>query len=170
MPQLQKPLQGLARFLGLQSQGSLAVNWTPNLVPTYDLSDWIGPPLSDQGRSTTVPQNGTFDAFTVPDGQIWRVDCISVLVISAQYTDSYLRLLRSGASQGLVLAPQTRERINFAVGTWAMHTPTIESGYSFSPSRLFLQSGDTVSVRLRNTAAAGNNEVRVGWFYHNLSL
>lgn len=172
MPQLQKPLQGLARFLGLQSQGSLAVNWTPNLVPVYDLGDWIGAPLSNQARSTTVALDGTFDLFTVPDGETWLMNFMSVMVIAAagNNTNSYLRLLRSGATQGQVLAPEGFQTSISAIGLNFMHRPAVESGYSLSPRKLFLFGGDTVSVRLRGGAAAGNNEVRGFWQYQNRNV
>lgn len=173
MPQLQKPLQGLARFLGLQSQGSLAVNWTPNLVPVYDLGDWIGAPLSNQARSTTVAQNGTFTAFTVPDGETWLMHFFAVMVIppAGISTNSYLRLLRSGASQGQHLAPQDRPLESFTAGTQsAMHVGTKESGYSLSPRRLFLFGGDQVDIRLQGGSGAGNNEIRLFWQYQNRNV
>ena len=167
MPQLQKPLQGLARFLGLQSQGSLSVNWTPDLVPTYDLSDWIGAPLTNQNRSTTVPQNGTFTAFTVPDGETWLMQWISTLIIpaAANNTDSYIRLVRSGVTQGLVLAPTDRP-----TNLGQMHRPAVESGYALYPRKLFLFGGDSIGVRLQSGGAGGNNEIRVGWGYVNLNV
>ena len=172
MPQLQKPLQGLARFLGLQSQGSLAVNWTPDLVPTYDLGDWIGAPLSNQARSTTVPQNGTFSLFTVPQGETWLMHFMSVFVVppGAVTTDSYLRLLRSGSTHGQVLAPETRPTVT-SVGTNAyMHRGGVENGYSISPRKLFLFGGDEVFVRLQGGSGAGNTEVRGFWQYQNRNV
>ena len=171
--QLQKPLQGLARFLGLQSQGSLQVNWTPNMVPVYDLSDWIGPPVTDQGRSTTIAQNGTFDAFTVPDGETWQIYALGCLITPAAnaHTNSYIRLLRFGTTNGIVIGPTVlQNQFVTATSFQYMHRASIESGYCIYPRKLFLSGGDAVSVRLQGGAAAGNNEVRLMWQYQNLTL
>ena len=173
MPQLQKPLQGLARFLGLQSQGALAVNWTPNLAPVYDLGDWIGEPLDNQASSATVAQNGTFSAFTVPDGELWKIHALSVWVKPSAgiATNSYLRLLRDGSANGLVLAPTNPPMFfSTAIAGCFMHYSTQENGYAIYPEKLFLHGGDAVSVRLQGGTGAGNNEIRVFWQYQNRTL
>ena len=167
--QLQKPLQGLARFLGLQSQGSLQVNWTPNLVPVYDLGEWIGPPQVNQARSATVALDGTFTAFTVPDGETWKIFNIQVMVKSFAYTDSYLRMVRNGQTHGQVLAP-TETHVSEIVNLSYMHPPGVECGYAIYPANFWVEGGDAIEVKLQRGSAPGNNEVRVAWQYQNRTL
>ena len=172
MPQLQKPLQGLARFLGLQSQGSLQVNWTPNMVPVFEMADWIGPDLYDQIANSGIAADGTLNAVTVPDGERWQLLGAGVMVtppLAVAQTDSYLRVLRYGFADGAVLSTQRPTNNQF------MHNSTAgsryESGYAIYPPRLFLNSGDRLEVRLqRSTTGVGTYEVRCWWQYRNLTL
>jgi len=175
--QLQKPLQGLARFLGLQSQGALQVTWQPILSPVYDLSDWIGPPVTIERRSTTVALDSAYTLVTVPQGETWRIYCITCFVKPAANnpTNSYIRLLRNGSSHGQVLAPQNGQLAivnapGSVVTNSRMHVPSIENGYSFTPPKFFVFSGDALEIKLQGGLAAGNNEVRSVIQYQNLSV
>jgi len=162
MPQLQKPLQGLARFLGLQSQGSLSVNWTPDLVPTLELGDVISPPIYQQ-NGFNIAQNGTQMFFTVPAGELWKVGFIGVFITTPAgvLTDSYVRLLRSGFTQGMVLGPAGFPRVNLTSFMHGDNAAAPESGYMVPGAGIWLFPGDSIGLRLQRGTGAGNNVCRM---------
>lgn len=172
---ISKPLGTLSRFLGLQQQGALNIGVEELLRPTFDLSDFLGPMQYQEHRAAAVAQNATTNAFTVPQGHIWRVFSFSVMVVppAGVWTDSYLRFVRFGSVNGQVWGPPGMPIVHY-FGSAAdpfMHGDQQENGYTvqFNGKR-FMESGDLIAVRLQRGTGAGNNEVRVSIQYQDLAV
>jgi len=71
MAKVQKPLPGLAKFLGIETQGVLRLDALPSVAPVLDIDNYLGPNqfLITQNNIAAV---GDEVLLTVPDNRFWR--------------------------------------------------------------------------------------------------
>lgn len=170
---VQKPVPGLAKFIGAESQGVLSMESDNLIRPVLEMDDYLGPNGYSQLDDAAVPQNGSIQ-ITVPDKKFWRLKWISVTVDTPAgvYSNAIINLipLESGLSMQLSPAIGGIYNIPAASTQYAMFGDSNASGFGVNVRGVNARPGDILEAQLVNTSGAGNNRVRLFVQYQELDL
>lgn len=155
---LQKPLRGLAKFWGVTTQGILRINQTAEMIPTFEMTDFIEPPVWGLSLSNAIAQNGNINQ-QVPQNRLWRIQYIACRVTppAGVTTNSRVELIRAGTGAPVVISPLRTGQTG--VGTEFIHPANVPTGYGFDVGKLVAEPGDTLRLQLYQGTGAGNNTV-----------
>lgn len=166
---VQKPVPGLAKFTGVESQGVLGMEFSNLIQPVIEVDDYLGPNGYSQLDDPAVPQNGSI-GITVPENRFWRLKWVSVTVDTplGVQTNAIINVvpLESGLSFQLNPPFQTQTGVGL---TW-MFKNSEASGYGVDAKGVNARPGDIVQAQLVNGSGAGNNRVRLFVQYQELQL
>jgi len=147
MPKVQKALPGLARFMGIETQGILRLDTVPTLQPVLEVEDYLGPNYWAVAHNNFAPAVvGNEVVITCPEHEHWRMKWASVKCIPtgvAVAVGLYLRKTINGTQYDFSLNPNQHQSsvVNAAVaGSW--------TGFGRYLNKLNLDTGDSMVARL----------------------
>jgi len=166
---VQKPVPGLAKFTGVESQGVLGMEFSNLIQPVIEVDDYLGPNGYSQLDDPAVPQNGTI-GITVPENRFWRLKWVSVTVDTPV----------GGSTNALINVVPLESGLSFQLNPPFIHiqgaalrfmfTNNQASGYGVDAKGVNARPGDIVQAQLVNGNLAGNNRVRLFVQYQELQL
>lgn len=163
MPLIQKPVPGLAKFLGVETQGLLRLNATTDVVPVLEVEDYLSP-NPWLLKTFSLAAVGNRESVTVPNGEFWRLKWLSIelnsVVGNLASVDANMEKTFSGSTYNIPLTPRIGQYIN-NVQVYDMATGA--AGYAIDLKGLNAEAGTSVGVRLR--ALAGVAAAVTGHFY-----
>jgi len=76
MAKVQKPLPGLAKFMGIETQGILRLEALDSVQPVLEVEDYLGPNPFQISRTSFTAGNQDAE-FVVPANRFWRLKWLS---------------------------------------------------------------------------------------------
>ena len=152
MARIQKPLLGLARFLGQETQGQLTAETPGTVQPTLDIERFLSP-SRDEWFAVTALAVGASQVVTVPAGKRYVLEQISVRgVTSGGPSLIYPICIKTlgGATRAVFLNPPTP----YYTAPYN-HTNTFELGALYDCGGIQLLANDSFGVRHVTTAIPG---------------
>lgn len=168
---VQKAVPGLAKFLGVESQGVLNMETSNMIQPVIEADDYLGPNKFQQLQDAAVAQNGTIE-ITVPDKKFWRLKWVSMKC------DTPAGVWTNGIINVVPLESGISYQLNPPFLAWAagggnlrhMFGDSQASGYGVDVKGVNARPGDKIQAQLVNGSGAGNNTVTLFVQYQELDL
>lgn len=153
MAKVQKPLPGLARFLGIETQGVVRLDVPGTVQPVIEIEDYLGPNNWALASRTINPAAvGDENVITVPEHEFWRLKWASVKGIPPAASGSciglYLRRTINAASFDFSLNPAQHSRQSELI-TGAY------TGFGVRLDKLNAEPGDQLVARIDTLTAIG---------------
>lgn len=171
MPKVQKPTPGLAKFLGVETQGILRLEALESIQPVIEADDYLGPNQYVQLQDTAVIQNGSLST-TVPDKEFWRLKFVSMScdTPAGVACNGIIQLTPAESGISYQLNPPFLAATSGAGADRFMFTDSEFAGYGVRVVGVNARPGDVIAARLVNETGAGNNTVRLFIQYQKLDL
>ena len=169
MARVQKPLPGLAKFLGIETQGQINLEAGQVAVPVVEIDNYLSPNNWAFLTDAAVPANGNI-AITVPEKKFWRMKWIALTVDTAAgiSTNAEIILYKRRANLTVPVSPPY-QTVTGANPIYQFDN-SIAAGFGFRAVDLDAEPGDEIRAKLVGTTGPGNNLVRLFVEYQELDL
>jgi len=151
MAKVQKPLPGLSRVLGIETQGLLRLDALESVQPVLEIQDFLNP-NPWQAATGALAAIGNTLQLTVPDKKFWRVKVAACSwtnpVAASAFCGMYLRRI-SGTGVDVRIGPPGDS------GHLAVSMNSYQNGYSAAFDYANLAPGDSVILRLDALTGGG---------------
>lgn len=168
MAKVQKPLPGLAKFLGIETQGILRLDAGNQVVPVLDIDNYLGPNKFQLTR-VNIAATGDEALFTVPDNRFWRAKWIGCYYAPPAGTSMLTRVLYRPIIGATSIAKFYLDRV---IGdAFSADSPAaVQSGHGMSLEGFDLQPGDQIGYEVSNKVGAGNWNLDAYLLYQELEF
>lgn len=163
---IQKAIPGLAKFLGIQTQGLLRLQAIESCQPVLEIEDYLGPNKWIY-TTATVALNG-FIEITVPDKKFWRMRFLAARIVP-------------GAA-AVIVEPYLRKNevpsVNLGLNPWAGRAGAVDYqnqankpyGFGYRLRDLNGEPGDSFGLEYTAQSAAANCTLHLWLQYQELDL
>ena len=161
---LQRDFEGLAQYLGLYEGGQLKLDLFRQVVPSFDIEDFIAP-TQIQAANVVVNATGTFYPVgaACPAGKRRIVDSLHIRSTAPLGAGETLRIDPSFTSEGGLNAGGLANGMPALVTThW------VDFGVFFQP-KWIMNEGDQIGWFTRELSVV-NQTMRVAYRYHEISV
>lgn len=171
---VQKALPGIAKFLGIESQGILAMEASNVIQPVIEMDDYLGPNPFVQLEDPAVPLNGTIE-LEVPANRFWRLKWASLTVDTPAgvYTNGIVNVVPAESGLSFQISPTFSSYYASAAATFLGNYQfgnSEASGFGFNVQGVNARPGDKIQAQLVNGTGLGNSRVRLFLQYQELEL
>lgn len=166
---IQKAIPGLAKFLGIQTQGLLRLQAVESCQPVLEIEDYLGPNKWTYGTGTLTNVGDTLE-IQVPDKKFWRMRWFACRIITnaaaINIVHPYIRK-REVPGVNLSLNPLPARWDNSASG---LGNQSAKYGFAQRLRDLNGEPGDHFGIELMSTTVVAPFTVHMFWQYQELDL
>lgn len=166
---LQKPLRGLAQFIGLYRQGQVELDFNQVLQPVLEMDDYLSPNKWQLFRQTLAP-NANLE-IVVPESKFWRLKFVSAHVATPAVTSHrlFIHLVKTVNAVEYKIPLQGIVQQLSGNATYTVDQNS-QAGFGYVVTGVNAEAGDKVMLDLDATIGVGNTVATLFVQYQELDI